>query len=390
MQRGLDAGTAGSGHQPSLQSLRGLAALLVVLHHCTFYYNYDTGLKKVAEIALNAHGAVVLFFVLSGYVLAKSLVKRPIGLPQVAEFYVRRVFRIYPALWLSVAVVGLYVFLFVDQPLPPRTSIWWWPEARRAVPDDLRHYILLFAGWDTIWALPLWTLKIEILGSILMPLVALAMLRAPRLLLLATMVGYAVLSFGPEISGTLLYLACFSLGAATLWLLPSLDRAVWRDWQWIVIGVAGLAMLLFSRNLFIADYRDNYFSRPPVMFEAIGAAMLIAMISVRPRLTRFLEGRSLTWLGDISYSLYLLHMPVIGLVTGFLDEWLQVTPVGGNMVVHTAVLTAIVLLISVPLSAVAYRYVELPGVSLGKRVHARAIGAVNGQKRHAVATAISD
>lgn len=362
----------GAKHQPALQSLRGLAALLVVLHHCSFYYDYDAGLKRGAEIAFNAHGAVVLFFVLSGYVLAKSLLARPLDLSRIIEFYVRRLFRIYPALWLSIGAVALYVTVFANQPTPSYVTEWWWPAERRAGSVDLKHYALLLGGISTPWPLPLWTLKIEIIGSILMPFVAMAVLRAPRALAVLSMAALATLSLGPEVSGTLLYISGFLVGAATLWLMPRLDLLVQSRWQWIAIGAAGLAMLLFGRNLMTADFRTNYFARPPFLLEALGAAMVIALVSARPYLVPLLERRPLVWLGDISYSLYLLHMPVLGLVAGTFDELLGLPPIGGSLILQTVALTAVVLAITVPLSALGYRFVELPGIKIGKRLHVRA------------------
>jgi len=60
-------------HVPELQSIRGLAALAVLLHHCSFLFVTSSTFHFFAEALFNAHAAVVIFFVLSGYVLVRSL-----------------------------------------------------------------------------------------------------------------------------------------------------------------------------------------------------------------------------------------------------------------------------------------------------------------------------
>lgn len=72
----------GSHHAVELQSIRGLAALVVVVHHCTFYFRYDPSVKYGFEVALNAHAAVVSFFVLSGFVLTRSWGKKDLAVRQ--------------------------------------------------------------------------------------------------------------------------------------------------------------------------------------------------------------------------------------------------------------------------------------------------------------------
>ena len=59
-----------SGQIIELQSLRGIAALTVAIGHALTYY-YAT--SSYGSMVLNGRGAVVVFFVLSGYVLTRSL-----------------------------------------------------------------------------------------------------------------------------------------------------------------------------------------------------------------------------------------------------------------------------------------------------------------------------
>jgi peptidoglycan/LPS O-acetylase OafA/YrhL len=92
-----------------LQSLRGIAAFVVAASHLSMVYTLPRAARLSLDCVLNAHAAVILFFVLSGFVLTASLVRNELSFPSIVAFYVRRVFRLYPALWVisGVSVVLL-------------------------------------------------------------------------------------------------------------------------------------------------------------------------------------------------------------------------------------------------------------------------------------------
>src|SRR6266446_1662060 len=94
---------------PSLESARGLAALTVCLFHASEMY--FQGAVVVAKntaggTLLNGHGAVILFFVLSGYVLRASLEKKIKSrtLALAVDFLIARFFRLFPIIIASVAL----------------------------------------------------------------------------------------------------------------------------------------------------------------------------------------------------------------------------------------------------------------------------------------------
>lgn len=104
-------------HIPELQSIRGIAAIVVLLHHASFLFATTPHFRYWSEVVLNAHAAVMLFFVLSGYVLSRSLSGPELDLKRIGEFYLARAFRIYPALWLA-CVVGLIYLAFLHFETP--------------------------------------------------------------------------------------------------------------------------------------------------------------------------------------------------------------------------------------------------------------------------------
>ena len=193
MTQGLMPQSHAKGTIVELQSLRGLAALLVAAHHCCWYYTYSPGTKKLLEILLNAHAAVVLFYVLSGYVLSLALLKAPMTVDSVLQFYIRRGFRIFPALWASVGLALAYTLLFAGQPFASTVSDWF-PAVFRAGHVSFARIALAMVGFGHVLPLPLWSIAIELVASMLMPLFLL--LSSSRLGLGLTGVALALLSFG--------------------------------------------------------------------------------------------------------------------------------------------------------------------------------------------------
>src|SRR5437868_4460916 len=94
---------------PSLESARGLAALTVCLFHAselTFQGTVVLAKNTAVGALLNGHGAVVLFFVLSGFVLRSSLEKNVKSgtAALAADFLIARFFRLFPVIVASVAL----------------------------------------------------------------------------------------------------------------------------------------------------------------------------------------------------------------------------------------------------------------------------------------------
>lgn len=112
---------------PGLEASRGVAALMVALFHCgqaTYFdttrqttplvpgsYRSQSYLDAAFRIAGNGHGAVVFFFVLSGFVLMMMLSRQADDLKgSVGPFFIGRVLRIYPAIFSTIAIfAGLFL-----------------------------------------------------------------------------------------------------------------------------------------------------------------------------------------------------------------------------------------------------------------------------------------
>src|SRR3546814_13828583 len=91
----------------------------------------DLGIHALARITEPlAHVAVVFFFVLSGFVLTLSLASKPLTAWVIAEFYIRRFARIFPALWVA-CTVAVVILLLAGGHVTPRGGSDWRSEERR-------------------------------------------------------------------------------------------------------------------------------------------------------------------------------------------------------------------------------------------------------------------
>ena len=372
-----------------LNSIRGLAALMVVLSHCwlmtasTFRIAHQ-GIGSVHSLAdllfytlsklLNETGrsAVMIFFVLSGFVLAVSLMSRPM---RYASFAAKRFFRIYPAfLVVILAAYALHLLIGVRH---ENMSSWMSINVLidMSVQSLIGHLAMLGLKNDIGLDSVIWTLVYELRISLLFPLILLLVLKfrwksvaafmlislvATSLVLYLT--GTVARGFDPTSTPVSLLDTCFFLPYFALGAYLAVDRERLANWghnlPWWLKSLYCLVMLYFFIKI---DYSTNTLAGCLVDYlRGIGAAMLIVLALGSKRLSAGLGHDWLIWLGRISYSLYLVHVPIMYVVTQYWGEtW---SPL------HDAV-------IIVPASLIAAhflsRWIEYPAMDFGKRLAAR-------------------
>jgi peptidoglycan/LPS O-acetylase OafA/YrhL len=278
-----------------------------------------------------------------------------------------------------------YAVLFHAAPSPATVEGWWWQDTRRLLPAHARDYLMTIAGMSTDWPLPLWTLKVELLASLVLPLLAWVLVRSPLAVVVAAVALSAAVVLLPWQLGVMVdYFPSFMIGSliAPLALL-ALHRS-WPDRTWQAIAALGLGILLFSRLAFVADFRFHYAARPPMITEALGGMLIIAAVTIRQHAFAWLCRPGLVWLGDISYSLYLLHMPILGLVAGIAAEWLHIPLFQNGGIAAAFALTACVIALTLPAAALSYRYIELPGIRLGKTIGKRILRSATASRANAI------
>ena len=338
-----------------LQSLRGIAAILVLIHHSVRTVAGANGAEYFGQYIINPHGAVVVFFVLSGYVLTFSLMRSGFNRLAVSRFYVKRLFRIYPALWAGVALSLVYFFIsFYFQ----RDQFASWA-ANLPNPESFRTGTVAesFLGLSSYLLPVTWTIKVELAASLFMPFIFIAFLRTNMFFGALVLVFFLIMSFLSE-KVVLIYMVQFALGSFVAINFHAIYRSVFGAWLFIL----AIPCLFYFRLLHPWDYHAPL----PGFIEACAAAVLIMGISSGS--FRWLQAKWLSTLGDWSYGIYLLHMPIAFFLTfsasWMLDRGLEPDVAAVLIAMATAAVTF-------PLAGLLYRWIESPAIAAGGRLAKR-------------------
>lgn len=327
-----------------LQAGRGIAACLVVLHHISGKLVHAQPEAPLFWAGVFDFGwvGVDFFFVLSGFIIAHTLGPRPTP----RDFLTRRLIRIYPPFWVAFSVT-----LAVALMLPPlRGSI------QNFTPGQwLLGVALLPSGFSEPVIGVAWTLHHEVFFYAMAGL----WLVAPSTVLLVAAVLLAIPLYSPQADFPASFLTSPLHWEFVFGILAYLlhRRIGLRAANWVSCG--GLAWILLSCALFkpINDAEGGL----RVMQFGIGFGILTLGIAAaeyqRARAGQYAEGpltRMGEKLGEWSFALYLLHIPVI-LATLKVFSAAHVT---GLALVYVAGMTAFAL--SILTAAIYYHVVERP------------------------------
>jgi peptidoglycan/LPS O-acetylase OafA/YrhL len=348
-------------HRPSLDGVRAVAALLVILFHA--------GMPGLG------HGyiGVDVFFVLSGFLITSLLARELLSTGRLGfvAFYARRVRRLLPAALLVLLVTGI-AYELVASPLAVSENRGGFVAAAVYVSnwyflDQSQDY---FAEDDHVSPVQhYWSLSVEEQFYLVWPALVLALVLLMRryrlpldlvagVLAVAGLVYAGVLASGDAMGsyfGTGARAYQLLLGAAIALLVLRWERLGGRPVTmprpvWIggaVVAAAGLALVIASGSPLLGTSSAYWHG----VGAALGTGLLILGLEVAPGSP---AGRGLAWgparhVGDWSYSAYLWHWPFVVLAA-------EAGILPGAWPLRVALVLAVTLL----LSAATYRYVEQP------------------------------
>lgn len=300
-----------------LDSLRGLAALYVVVYHLSVQSLGMVGHLWATPLRFG-HLPVSVFIVLSGYCLMLPLTK-PGARIEPKTFFLRRLKRIVPAYYATL-VFSLALILLVPGFGTAQGRDWDTALPAVTAPVLLSH-LLLVHNLNPHWIFklnpPLWSIATEwqiyfVFVGVLLPLW--------RRLGILTTVGVAFV-LGLLLNKLTTEAACFpfiglfALGMAAALVNFSDEGSVYRRWErlpWggIALGLSVVFLVLARGN---PAWMWQHISLTDVIAGPTAAALLIALTCQRRTTEKphWLEARPLVALGRFSYSLYLVHMPVL-------------------------------------------------------------------------------
>lgn len=365
---------------PALDGLRGVASLVVVVNHCLMT---DPTLAAVAagtgraapgtlawslaytplHLVWAGTEAVLLFFVLSGFVLTGSAPREGFGW---GSYYAQRLPRLYLPVWAALLFAAGSAAV-VARGVPTGGS--WWVDAHTApdLPGALRDAVLL--GGTGFLDNPLWSLTWEVWFSLALPayvLLGVASRRRPWLVvpsaagLLAAMIAGSVFD-----ADALRYLPVFGFGVLLAVHRERVEQAAARlgaVWPWLVV----VALLLLA-SYWVARVSPDV---PGIVvsgaraLQIVGALLLVVAALCRPPVLRVLERPWVQWLGSRSFSLYLTHDAVVSST---------VLLFGGRPPVWLTMLVAVP--VALVVAEVFFRVAERPAHRLARRIGRRVAGA---------------
>jgi len=314
------------GHLREVDALRGIAILLVFLYHCdTVVRPGARGAGPLFAFVRAGHTGVSLFFVLSGFLLSMPFIAEAEGGRHVRrrEYALRRAMRILPMYYLALLV-----------------ALWW---SRAIVQWASSWPFLVFlnplAGPYALWPFSIgwWSLATEVQFYVLLPLLPLLACTAPRA---ALALGTYVVVYGLFMIGILnapnleltVYLHHNVFGRAPLFLSGIGAAWLWRrkgaalrsrlaTTGWMARGGADALLLLAFAGLSVilqwvswvgfwqAENRPNHVWH--VAEGILWATVLLLLLAAPLRSKRLIVNPIVGWIGLVSYSLFLIHVPAV-------------------------------------------------------------------------------
>jgi peptidoglycan/LPS O-acetylase OafA/YrhL len=365
----------GNPRFPLFDGLRAMAALGVLLYHSASLSGY-TQFGRLGAWTANLNVGVTIFFVISGFLLYRPYVQAQLAGstgPKPARFYRRRLFRIVPAYWVALTLLSIYpgdsatfadwpryyFFLQIYTPSPPQEG--------------------LFQAWS---------LAVEMSFYLLLPIYAAVMARLFRsrsatgrlqleiallvvLSIVSALVTHAWASgeTSPLAQGLPRFLFWFALGMGlalvSAWqqqrnsdsrILSAIARRSGLCWT----AAAVLFLFLGSITQVPADgisFEPDLALTQWFLYGVIALLIAVPAVARGPasQLTnRFLSGRTIVWLGLVSYGIFLWQMGPLTVL--FEDQWIT----NGRWIVRFAEFALITALLTIPLAAASYYLVERP------------------------------
>jgi peptidoglycan/LPS O-acetylase OafA/YrhL len=383
------------GRIEALDSVRGIAAFIVVIHHCfltrpvysDFFFSHwktpATGLVSwiflytPARLAWAGYEAVTLFYVLSGLVLALPWVEeRPL---EYKKFAIRRMCRLYipyaaAILAAGVLNVGLLRHAYVSGASQWVNTMTW---TNPVTPLLILDHLAVIGHHPTIDGVT-HTLIWEIRVSLLFPLIIVPIIRwgvrgalAVLAFLVALIVGLQLLYGDISAVGDLLamwrhqsianklavelqwtaYYACFFVfGSLLAARIREIRLLFSRAGSWLGFVLLGSGLLVFQGHW-------SQWHAAQEFMVAVGSVLILGAALAPGSVEKMLLKRFPRYLGKLSFSLYLVHVPVILTLTILTHGKLSLP-----------LLILIVVPVSIGLAEVFDRMVTAPSAKLGHRL----------------------
>ena len=358
-----------SKYLPSIDSLRALAVLAVIIYHVDV--NYLPG----------GFLGVDLFFVLSGYLISSLIIKeyRKTGSLNLYNFYIRRARRLLPAVYFMITI-GLVVMVLFNEVLLRKSHL-----------DAIFGYIYSSNWWYIFHKLDyfdsfgaqspfkhLWSLAIEEQFYMIFPLLFLLINRKKKSkdgtyklnknflyvvlgLILVSLIAHILLFDINNISriyfgtDTRAFSLLVGVVGAILYPMEKLHakETPQQNIMYSVVSLVSIATLI-TVMIYTSEYNTWLYRGGFLLVAILGLIVIISSGKQHTLMSRLLSFKPVVFIGKISYSLYLWHFPVLVLTT-------PVSEIGNPNIIF--VILRVILTFA--LATASYVFVETPIRKLG-------------------------
>lgn len=361
-----------------IKPFRALAAFWVISAHCFQWWG-----PYVPAYFPHPKMSVDLFMIISGYLMAANAFARDAYEPlsqgrNWLRFWMRRFFRVAPAYYVTLTLVILlsnpvlsgyqtlihmmYGNSLVGTHYDPALVSY-------SLDNILMHVSFLFGifpDYASSTYLPDWSLGLEMQFYFVFPFLFLFVRR------FSFLIPSAVIGFGVFVLGMLLSKHVYYPEPSVLVLKLNYFIAGMVLYRLLAGGISrekSAAMALLAIALVSLDYQ-RYHRHMLVLPALMCLMMFLGYLEIREKTPRWVASvigsRVVEVAADTSYSVYLFHgyfVAIVGLAVAGNEGWVIAHPQAFNWMLYAFVITG-----AYTTASLVYRFVELPGISLGKRV----------------------
>ncbi|WP_256041496.1 acyltransferase [Cryobacterium sp. SO1] len=346
---------------PYLDGIRGCAAIAVVLYHAFLFTglsNQTTWELRVVDLIVGwGYLGVPVFIVLSGYVLMLPTLSNGNRLRGgTMRYLTRRARRVAPPYYAALIISILLILLIPVMQQPSGTQ--WDTKLPMTVPGVVSHFLLVHdfsAEWIGAINGPLWSVAVEAQIYLLFPLLLLPLWRRFRPGWVVA--GVVIVSVSPVFTGIGVWahpwlVGIFAMGMWSAQVTMSQTRNRWAGPLFIVFGVLTLMAIAATRVFDIRSLGLIEICAGGAVATGLAWAGQRSVAGATPLIVRPFQSEPMIRLGLFSYSIYLLHSPLLALAN------LLLMPLGLPIAAHWALMTFAVAPVVVALCYVFFVLVE--------------------------------
>ncbi|EXU76319.1 acyltransferase family protein [Erwinia mallotivora] len=365
------------GWSTELEGLRGIASLWVLVGHISLLTHCHITLISSPGIGVD------LFILLSGYLMAKNYVERQHKEPwqsasTIRKFWTRRFFRIAPLYYLLLIVALIYGPWFGEMrdtiaQFYAGTSTESSRYSDQSLANILTHFSFLFGmlpAWSFNTVLPDWSIGLEMQFYLLFPFIMLAVMRFGYATALISIIAlccvgrYLLADYYLAFEMPSMILIKLNMFISGMLLAEAVRRKALRYVAFALLGpVASVIIGPQPIPLQIVMEVVMILAMAAILWQHVEGSVTARLIAV-PR--SLLNNRLSTWLGDVSFSVYLLHLLIVIPCIALLLRHTGLST--SSDIVRFAAVCAISIPVTYALAALLFKFVEKPGILLGKKV----------------------